>query len=139
MTCPVLIGFILVRPCGAPTTTLCESCRREICAAHARTRSAAPAVYTRCVECLRTTTTTDVYITSPDPISTSSGSSDSQPDVFAGGGGTFGGAGASGGWDDAAPDASAAATPGAFTPADFAAFDAISESDKDQGSPGYDS
>ena len=145
MSCPVYTGVFLVRACGATATVTCERCQRQVCSTHSKTRGT-PAARVRCTDCLRGASPSrhdddrddDAFVTGA-VIGSSSGGDGTEP--LTGGGGEFGGAGASGTWDDA--DAGAAATagtdPAAFTPADFAAFDAISDSDKDQGSPGYDS
>ncbi len=144
MTCPIYTGVFLVRACGAPATGTCERCQRQVCDSHSKTQGAPLAERVRCTDCLRGTGSSsrnrdrddDAFLTGAI-VGSSSTESGSEP--LTGEGGEFGGAGASGTWDDAGAAAPGDTDPAAFTPADFAAFDAISDSDKDQGSPGYDS
>lgn len=150
MTCPILTGVLLVRACGANPVHTCERCQRRVCAEHVRTRGAPPAVVrVRCVDCIRSASSSRRDVNDDDYDSgvmaggSSSGGDDDPAATLSGAGGEFGGAGATGDWDSA--DASTAAgppsgtDPGTFTAEDFAAFDAITDSDKEQGSPGYDS
>jgi hypothetical protein len=151
-TCQLTTGVFLRRACDNPATARCGRCARAVCEEHIRRKTSAGATLAICVDCLsQARSSGPVFVSSSTDFDRSSSSSGgataaSDPD-FAGGGGSFGGAGASGGWDPA--DATAGAAPAGttdpagatpdFSPADFAAFDAMTDADKDQGSPGYDS
>jgi uncharacterized membrane protein YgcG len=120
--CEHLVGIFRVRRCGENATARCARCGRAFCDKHLR------GTPPTCVDCLRPRTTTfsdDDLSWSSSPVS--SGSSDAP---FEGGGGAFGGGGASGSWDPSS-------SPTELTPDDYAAFDAMTESD--HGSSGYDS
>ena len=120
--CEHLVGIFLVRRCGENASARCARCGRAMCDKHLR------GTPPTCVDCLRPRST----IISDGDFSVSSSSSAGPSDApFEGGGGAFGGGGASGSWD---PSSS---SPTDFTPDDYAAFDAMTESD--QGGSGYDS
>lgn len=123
------------------------SCKRAICEKHVRVdRASDGSERVRCVDCLRTSSSTrrrdDDDFLSTDrsfgAVAVGGSSGDAGADYGDQSGGEFGGGGATGGWGDDA-NAPAPNAPDAFSAEDLAAFDAISEADKDQRSPSYDS
>lgn len=130
--CEHLAGVFFVRRCGAPAVAHCQRCARAACGDHLRAEE--PVGGYTCLDCLRRPQAVGATSTIFADASPSSGA-DPADAPSQSGSGEFGGAGASGGWDAADP----AATSDAFSAADYAAFDAMTQSDRHGGGSGYDS
>lgn len=136
--CQLVVGSILQRTCNRTGSGRCANCGRLACAAHLRTSAAA----SWCEECLRQRPSNSgsswdrsqdpgpdlIVLPSFDSTAGASIGAGTEP-TWEGGGGEFGGGGASGSWDE----------PSAFSPTDYAAFDRTVEADRNEQHGSYDS
>lgn len=140
--CGCRTGAIFVRPCQGTPVTACGQCKIALCIAHRRPYGN-QVLCPRCYAGLQPSSDS-IFDSSGYPIASGSatgyGESPSE-EVFAGAGGEFGGGGASGSWsEDQEPAGSDALTESPFSAEDYAAFDAVSDYDRnDEKGGGYDS
>lgn len=159
--CQTWSGVFFVRRCGRPAVARCCRCGVAACQDHLRPApgvvAAGQASALVCLRCLRPVVQRGVQH-DHDGRSTAGSSGATEGGRWTGGGGAFSGGGATGSWGEGAPAATRAAAPAVagvaagavasglapgvdpvFTEADYAAFAAMSEADKDEGGPSYDS
>jgi len=137
--CAVRRGVFLLTPCANSATAQCTGCGIPVCSEHTRGQGAA----LLCPNCRRRQAD-DSYDHRSSGYSTGQDAgSSSASDDFAGQGGEFGGGGASSDWSDAPADEGGISSDDKavlFSEEDYAAFDSVSDFDKNSdGGHGFDS
>jgi hypothetical protein len=139
--CARMTGVFFVRRCPRSAVAQCARCGQPTCEEHLRDEGELAAICVGCVPAARRRLVDDgdavlvaTATASAGGDTSTASATESWSDV---GGGEFGGAGATGGWEESG--AATAPSDSGFSPQDYAAFDAMAAADARSGPTGYDS